>query len=661
MRLALAAALLLALAAVAAPRAAEAQGTCTLRQQTGPFTSTGPEGQRVVEASGPLLVVCDAGEELRADSAVIFQAMNEVHLYGRVDYKDPTRTLTSDYATYNSGTGRLWATGNVVFTDRTRGSTLRGPNLEYFRAAEGRPEPQAIATGRPHLTVVPRSDGGRRRDPMEVDADRITTVGERFVTAQGRVIIRGREMNGAADEAFYDADAERMELRRNARATGDRYELTGQYIESNLRDGALSHVLARENARLVNDRLRVTGPQLQLWFEDDLLQRMVSGHMASGPAAGGRSVALASGFRMEADSLEAISPGQRMREVHAVGNARGESWDTTRVSGPALDSDDDGAERLQQLALEERDLIFADTIIGYFKQDTAASDPAVDLPPDTTVAAVDDDAPALATEPAGTVTANGDDDPELERMVATGDARSLYRTRSEREGQKAGINYVTGDQIDLSFLDGEVDVARVRGLKRGLYLDPLPGLVKVYRKRRVVNEVAVQVSQGEIVGLLGTQRGGEDDHLLHDGGADRPGRRGGSSVCWGSDDEDVTTCRCTAAPRGHRLPGAGALRLPQAHGRGERPRDPADAGISRREQRERLERAARRARHQAPAQDEGVRALRRRAAAARDHPRAGRRAEVHAPRRAVRRRRPDRGARHPADRLGSAAAAESAC
>jgi lipopolysaccharide export system protein LptA len=460
-------ALVLALAVLAAPRAAQAQGTCTLRQQTGPFASSGPEGQRIVEASGPLLVVCDAGEELRADSAVIFQAMNEVHLYGRVDYKDPTRTLTSDYATYNSGTGRLWATGNVVFTDRTRGSTLRGPNLEYFRAVEGRPEPQAIATGRPHLTVVPRSDGPRRRDPMEVDADRITTMGERYVTAQGQVIIRGKEMNGAAEEAFYDADAERMELRRNARATGDRYELTGQYIESTLRDGALSHVLARENARLVNDRLRITGPQLQLWFEDDLLQRMVSGHATTGAAAAGRSVALASGFRMEADSLEAISPGQRMREVHAIGSARGESWDTTRVSGPALDSDDDGSERLQQLALEERDLIFADTIIGYFKQDTAGAVAA-----DTAAAAIEADAPQV---PAAAAPADpGDDDPELERMVATGDARSLYRTRSDREGEKAGINYVTGDQIDLAFLDGEVDVARVRGLKRGLYLDPIP-------------------------------------------------------------------------------------------------------------------------------------------------------------------------------------------
>jgi lipopolysaccharide export system ATP-binding protein len=35
------------------------------------------------------------------------------------------------------------------------------------------------------------------------------------------------------------------------------------------------------------------------------------------------------------------------------------------------------------------------------------------------------------------------------------------------------------------------------------------GLVKVYRKRRVVNDVAVQVSQGEIVGLLGPNGAGK--------------------------------------------------------------------------------------------------------------------------------------------------------
>jgi lipopolysaccharide export system protein LptA len=435
-----------ALAAAFGPAAAEAQtSTCRLEYQHGDFVARGPEGQRVISAGGPLLVRCTAGEELRADSADIFQGSDEVHLFGRVDYKDPARTLTSDYATYNSRTGRLWATGNVVFTDRVRGSTLRGPALEYFRATETRPEPQAIATGRPHLTVVPRDEGRGRRDPMEVDADRITTVGERHVTAHGRVEIRSTEMNGSADEAFYDSDAERLELRRNARATGDRYELTGGFIRTDLRDGALQYVLAREGARMVHERLQVDGPQLQLWFEDDLLQRMVSGQV-EGSGTPGRSVALATGFRLEADSLEATLPGQRLREVHAIGSAQGEAWDTARVAGPALASADRSPERIVELAREERDLLFADTIIGFFREDTAA------------VAAAEEE-----PEP----------EPVLERMLAIGDATSVYQSRSNGENRRAGINYVTGDRIDLAFSDGEVDVARVGGLKRGLYLDPI--------------------------------------------------------------------------------------------------------------------------------------------------------------------------------------------
>ena len=60
--------------------------------------------------------------------------------------------------------------------------------------------------------------------------------------------------------------------------------------------------------------------------------------------------------------------------------------------------------------------------------------------------------------------------------------------------------------------------------------------------------------------------------------------------------------------------------------------------------------AAGRAVHQAPAQDPRVRPVRRRAAAAGDHPRAGGQPQVHAAGRAVRGRGPHRRARHPADR-----------
>lgn len=458
--------LLLALAATlgASPQAG-AQNVCDLVYQTGEWVSVGAESQRVINASGPLLVRCANGEELRADSAVLYEAINEVHLFRRVDYQDPTRSLTSDYATYNGNTGRLWATGNVVFTDKNRGSTLRGPNLEYYRAGADRPDAQAIATERPHLTVAPKS--GRQRDPMEIDADRITTVGEKFVTAEGNVVIDGKEMDAWAQEAYYDSEQERMELRRNARAKGESYELTGDYIESNLTEGELDEVLSRGNARLVEERLRVTGPQLRLFFARDSLQRLVSGQLpgsaGDSTAVKGRSVALARGFRMEADSLEALTPGQRIRQVVAVGTAEGQSWDTTRVAGPDP-SDPAAPDTVPTQALGEQDLIFADTITGFFKEDTvpaAARDTAGEPLPDSARAA-----PRDSTEA------------ELERMLATGNARSLYRMRPSREEAadttlKRGINYVIADTIDLSFFEGEVDIATVRGLKRGVYLDPI--------------------------------------------------------------------------------------------------------------------------------------------------------------------------------------------
>jgi lipopolysaccharide export system protein LptA len=455
--------LLLALAAIpGVSRDAAAQNVCDLLYQTGEWVSVGAEGQRVINASGPLLVRCANGEELRADSAVMYEAINEVHLFRRVDYQDPTRSLTSDYATYNGNNGRLWATGSVVFTDKNRGSTLRGPNLEYYRAGVGRPDAQAIATERPHLTVAPKS--GRQREPMEVDADRITTVGEKFVTAEGNVVIEGKEMDAWAQEAYYDADEERMELRRNARAKGESYELTGDYIESNLTEGAVEEVLSRGNARLVESRLRVTGPQLRLFFARDSLQRLVSGQLPGtandSTAVKGRSVALARGFRMEADSLEALTPGQRIRRVVAIGTAEGQSWDTTRVAGPDP-ADPAAPDTVGAIPLGEQDLIFADTITGFFKEDSVGAA-----------------TPAAPADSAGRAAPRDSTEAELERMLATGNARSLYRMTPSREERadstlKRGINYVIADTIDLSFAEGEVDIATVRGLKRGVYLDPI--------------------------------------------------------------------------------------------------------------------------------------------------------------------------------------------
>ncbi|CAA9372267.1 MAG: Lipopolysaccharide ABC transporter, ATP-binding protein LptB, partial [uncultured Gemmatimonadetes bacterium] len=147
-------------------------------------------------------------------------------------------------------------------------------------------------------------------------------------------------------------------------------------------------------------------------------------------------------------------------------------------------------------------------------------------------------------------------------------------------------------------------------------------------------------------GAAGAQRGGEDYLVLHDGGPHlaRPGRGVHRRP------EAHGRAHVQAGARGDRLPGAGALHLPQADGGGERPRHPADAGHPPGGAAAPAGAAAGRAQHQARAQELRVLALRWRAAAAGDHPGAGGRPQVHAAGRALRRGGPHRGARHPADR-----------
>ena len=82
------------------------------------------------------------------------------------------------------------------------------------------------------------------------------------------------------------------------------------------------------------------------------------------------------------------------------------------------------------------------------------------------------------------------------------------------------------------------------------------GLVKTYRKRRVVNEVDLEVSQGEIVGLLGPNGAGKTTTFYMMVGLIAPDA--GRVTIGGADVTKVPMYK--RARRGHRLPRAGAVR-----------------------------------------------------------------------------------------------------
>jgi lipopolysaccharide export system protein LptA len=439
------------------PSAAEAQAdACWLNPSTHRLDVRMEEGSRVAYTIYPV-VTCSGGARITAEEGTLYESRGEVHLIGNVRFTDPDRSLTSDQAIYTSGDGRLHATGNVVFSDRVDGMTVTGPELDYYRATPTRPESHAIARQRPHLTMQPRPRPGAEQrpgggEPIQVDADEMTMFGNDRFTAIGRVEIRRSDFQAFSSRAEMDQVQEQIELRGNSRVHSEQFDLAGDWIDMSMPGDRLERVVAQHDAWLVGDDLRVDAPDIQLFFTDDELQRLVA--RTRGDTDDARPIASARGFRLEADSLDAIMPAQQLERVIAVGTARGETVDTLALPAGRL------AQPLPagELASGEVDWIVGDTVTGFF----ARVEPVVAEEPDDM--SITDEEPT--------------DRPEvrMERIIAQGTARSLYRIRNEREGAQTrpGLNYLIGEIIELTFAEGELEVADVRGLSRGVYLDPEP-------------------------------------------------------------------------------------------------------------------------------------------------------------------------------------------
>jgi lipopolysaccharide export system protein LptA len=445
--------LLATLGLLAAPAVASAQAnSCQLMQdRSGSVTGSAADGG-VFLVRG-VVIRCAGGAEIVANEGTIYQASGQTHLFGNVRFTDPEKRLTSQSAIYSSNNGRLHATGDVVYTDVVSGSTLRGPDVEYYRVIPGRPQPQVIATMRPTLTLRPedgRADAAE--EPVIVVGDRINIIGNNL-TASGTVEIRQTQATGYADEAYYDRDNGRLNLTGRARMVAEQFTLVGNQIEARMPESRLESVVSRTQAVLTGEDLRVDASEIHLSFNEDRLERLVARRVGAGAAV--QPVATSAEFVLRADSLDARMPGQRLERVVAVGNAHGETRDTAGT-GPDAPLPPPAATGSLDL---DRDWILGDTITGHFAaRDTAA------VPADTVVV--------------------------LTRLVAVGSAKSLYHIeqndrrptgsddaatpadRPARAEEPRGINYLVGDRIDLTFARGQVDRARVEGLQRGVYLDP---------------------------------------------------------------------------------------------------------------------------------------------------------------------------------------------
>jgi lipopolysaccharide export system protein LptA len=382
-----------------------------------------PSGQYNSYIGGGVIARCPAQRlVLRSDSLEAYGDEDRYYFIGHVDYVEPRLTLKSDFLTYFQPEERLLAASNVD-AQLPSGSNLKGPQLEFWRAIPRVREQHATAVGRPTISIVEKDSIGRPRPPVTVTGNNVWMAGDSVVASSGQVVVIRPELTASGDSLYLDAGTGLLRLMRGPRVLGSKgrpYTLVGETIDVLTKQRKLDRVLAKSKAEATSQDVNLKSDTIDLRIVNDSLHRAISWGKS-------RSRALSASQSIISDSTDVLMPGQRLREMHAVGDAVAE-----------------GAPDSTRFRTTERDRLTGDTIVAHF--DTAAS-----LLRDTT------------------------SKPKIRLLVSNGHATSLqHLPPRDTTLRTPAIVYVVGRAINVSFDSGAVKQVTVRddSLATGLYLEP---------------------------------------------------------------------------------------------------------------------------------------------------------------------------------------------
>ncbi len=410
------------------PNVAAGQGqNCDLQQSRQSYSVN--QGA-VIYVGGPVLV-CENGSRIVADSAIYVQQNGRVDFINNVRFTDAERTLSAQNAQYLPRERRIMAQGNVILTSNLDGSTLRATMLDYYQPGELYPAGRVdVPSGRPRATLIQQRAASATKDTTIVDADRMQIVGEQIFRGWGNVNTTRGSMKSHSQFAEFDEARNRMLLTGHATVESDTFRLRADSIDAVLINGdEFRELHAYREVVLESEDVDLNAPVVRLTFTNGQVDRVVALGGERVRANAPQARALSPDFVLTADSIDALSPQQKLERVFAIGRARGE-----RSADPIADRD------LPKLI--RNDWVQGDTVLAYFAE-----------------------APDTATTDSVRV---------LERIVATGSpASSTYRLREQvGDSVELSVNYLTAKRLDVTFRDGAVHTVAAQGEIRGVYLQP---------------------------------------------------------------------------------------------------------------------------------------------------------------------------------------------
>jgi hypothetical protein len=412
-----------ALLVMAAVGSANAQSLTRCELSADRFTSELIGSMEVRRGGGGITVVCPSRNiSLAADSGEMF-GDDRVELYGRVHYDEPTRIdLRSDFLTYTLADERIHVRGHVI-AQLPNGSTLTGPEAVWLRAVPRvRRIEELTATGNPTVTLGTKDSSEK---PVVVNAASIFMTGDSLVYASRNVVITRTDLVARADSAFLDGRVGNESMRLMFKPSiegleGRKFKLEGRIIDAISRERKLERVIARDSGHATSQDLEIFAETIDLRMSNDAMERAIAFSRA------GQARAIAPGQTITADSIDVRMPGQKVRVVYAVRNARADSdADTVRFH------------------TTERDWLRGETVVAWF--DSTATKDTSKTPP-------------------------------IERIIATHKADSAqayyHMAAADTSIKRPAISYVRGREILIEFNNRRVGLVSVRDSVVGMYLEP---------------------------------------------------------------------------------------------------------------------------------------------------------------------------------------------
>jgi len=455
-------------------------------------------GQRVTWISLPD-VVCPDGVRIQADSAVIWEVAGRTEFIGRFRYEDPERQLQSTRAEYFDREGRLFTHGQVQMKSRDGGIEVRGDTLNLYEVGEGRTDDRLAVTGLPAFASIQPSDateGVEEKDPYEVRALRLRFEGEGFLYGDGEVEVDRDSLHATTRSLSFDRNLGNLILRGDARVESGGAQFEASTISLMLPDDELTSMILRGHGRFIADELDLYGEEIQIDFANGEIQHLSAlsridnaaiPQSASqlGPTGGieptttgvlvgddsPRPRAYTEGFFLTADSLEVQAPGGVLQTVFAFGRASAQSLERESDVEPG-----DGMANGVRPARSESPLVEVDSLgidWGILTHDWIEGDNIV-----ATLSRVPNLAEGGLPDEVGERT-----EYVLDRIVAVGNARTLYRSPPNDQGvaldrtspsdwDQWAISYLLADQIIVSLMDGRVEGVQAEGNVSGIQLEP---------------------------------------------------------------------------------------------------------------------------------------------------------------------------------------------